>query len=142
MATNYLLVSDAEGRPCGQFELTAETRSFRGWSDMVSGWAIGSLESDAVIRIDEPALDRAELGIIAASNHVFVYGRSPEDATIEIGRLPRGGSSTIEHPSRNEAETIEIRFDQRPLQVGRFVLEYFSTQESLDERLGRGPIAP
>lgn len=125
MATNYLLVLDDGGRYRDHFELAAETRRFRGWQETVSGWSIGSMQSVAPIRIDEPKLDHAHLGIVPASNHVLLYGHLGDDADIDIERA-----------APNESGIIEVRFDQTQLRIGRFVIQYFYSLESLEDRVG------
>ena len=123
-----LTVVDQTDKSARLIELTEEGRVMPGWNEYVKGWSLGSEQSEAFIKLDEPSLDHAAtLGVLPASNHVILSGELRPG-----GEVP--DIDGINAYSR-EDNSLYVRFDRRPLRIGRFVIQFFYSRESAEQSI-------
>jgi len=96
----------------------------------IGPWKIGLPGSGALIEIDEPALDKVELNVVAASYHLILKGVIPEGAVLpplglcrsaEIGQWNWG--NPLDWPSALENGKLHVRFDYGWLKIGKYALK-------------------
>jgi hypothetical protein len=119
-----------------RFEVTAlatgETRVFESPvpAHGPGEWPIGRPGTGAPIEIDEPALDRVQLRIFAAGNHLLLLGEVADASLLPALHLEysRDGTPSWRDPLADwripgvpgplHDGHLELRFDGRPMRIG------------------------
>lgn len=127
----FLRVKRPESEGTHVIELPLSARDIDGWNEHVTGWAIGAESSDAFIKIDEPGLDNASLGILPASNHVILWDKVPFGHTslpfiafARDGDAEAPAESSDKRMRQRDDHVFSCRFDTRPLRIGRHVISF------------------
>ena len=118
-------ITNVETQDSSVIDLDFDRRDLSGWNSLVSGWSVGAMGSGTAIELDEP-LEGAQIGIFPASNHVLLWGQAPS-AMPDIYCLNPPGSwvKLTSEVLRRHAEPggIRLRFDRRPIRIGKFIIE-------------------